>query len=126
MNKSSQAANLPQAANRPTLTGEGLTVRIPFPPAASLARALPLERDLRFESRSLRSRVIQTRSSRPGIPVRDLRDPQRTGARSRRRQFRNRLMFSSPSDIERATAICNPDADSWVAEFLAWWIDQET
>ena len=21
---------------------------------------------------------------------------------------------------------CNPDADSWVAEFLAWWIDQET
>jgi len=33
-------------------------------------------------------------------------------------------MFSSPSDIERATAIA-PDADSWVAEFLAWWIDQE-
>jgi len=33
MNKSSQAANLPQAANRPTLTGEGLTVRIPFPSA---------------------------------------------------------------------------------------------
>src|SRR5436190_4506106 len=23
-------------------------------------------------------------------------------------------------------ATCNPDADSWVAEFLAWWIDQET
>lgn len=21
---------------------------------------------------------------------------------------------------------CNPDADSWVADFLAWWIDQET
>lgn len=21
---------------------------------------------------------------------------------------------------------CNPDADSWLAEFLAWWIDQET
>lgn len=21
---------------------------------------------------------------------------------------------------------CNPDADSWVAEFIAWWIDQET
>lgn len=21
---------------------------------------------------------------------------------------------------------CNPDADSWVAEFLAWWIDQKT
>src|SRR6266436_5406171 len=34
MNKSSQAANLPQAANRPTLTGEGLMVRIPFPPPA--------------------------------------------------------------------------------------------
>jgi predicted phage terminase large subunit-like protein len=23
-------------------------------------------------------------------------------------------------------ATCNPDADSWVAEFLAWWMDQET
>jgi predicted phage terminase large subunit-like protein len=23
-------------------------------------------------------------------------------------------------------ATCNPDADSWVAEFLTWWIDQET
>jgi predicted phage terminase large subunit-like protein len=23
-------------------------------------------------------------------------------------------------------ATCNPDADSWVAEFLSWWIDQET
>ena len=23
-------------------------------------------------------------------------------------------------------ATCNPDADSWVADFLAWWIDQET
>lgn len=23
-------------------------------------------------------------------------------------------------------ATCNPDADSWVARFIAWWIDQET
>lgn len=23
-------------------------------------------------------------------------------------------------------ATCNPDANSWVAEFIAWWIDQET
>lgn len=23
-------------------------------------------------------------------------------------------------------ATCNPDADSWVAEFIAWWIDQRT
>ena len=23
-------------------------------------------------------------------------------------------------------ASCNPDADSWVADFLAWWIDQDT
>lgn len=23
-------------------------------------------------------------------------------------------------------ATCNPDADSWVASFIAWWIDQET
>jgi predicted phage terminase large subunit-like protein len=23
-------------------------------------------------------------------------------------------------------ATCNPDADSWVADFVAWWIDQET
>jgi hypothetical protein len=42
MNKSSQAANLPQAANRPTLTGEGLTVRIPFPPAGSHERTATL------------------------------------------------------------------------------------
>lgn len=26
--------------------------------------------------------------------------------------------------IVRAT--CNPDVDSWVAKFIAWWIDQET
>lgn len=23
-------------------------------------------------------------------------------------------------------ATCNPDADSWVAEFISWWIDQDT
>ena len=23
-------------------------------------------------------------------------------------------------------ATCNPDADSWVADFISWWIDQET
>src|ERR1051326_5737574 len=23
-------------------------------------------------------------------------------------------------------ATCNPDADSWVADFLSWWIDQKT
>ena len=23
-------------------------------------------------------------------------------------------------------ATCNPDADSWVAEFIKWWIDQDT
>ena len=23
-------------------------------------------------------------------------------------------------------ATCNPDADSWVAEFISWWINQET
>lgn len=23
-------------------------------------------------------------------------------------------------------ATCNPDADSWVAELIAWWIDQDT
>ena len=23
-------------------------------------------------------------------------------------------------------ATCNPDADSWVADFLAWWIDPES
>ncbi len=21
---------------------------------------------------------------------------------------------------------CNPDSDSWVAEFISWWIDQDT
>ncbi len=28
--------------------------------------------------------------------------------------------------IPYVRATCNPDADSWLAEFLAWWIDQET
>jgi predicted phage terminase large subunit-like protein len=36
---------------------------------------------------------------------------------------RNRSM-SGVRGYVRAT--CNPDADSWVAEFIAWWIDQET
>ena len=36
---------------------------------------------------------------------------------------RNRSM-SGVKPYVRAT--CNPDADSWVAEFISWWIDQET
>ncbi len=36
---------------------------------------------------------------------------------------RNRTMCGVKPYI-RAT--CNPDADSWVAEFIAWWIDQDT
>src|ERR1700738_5376697 len=28
--------------------------------------------------------------------------------------------------LSRNRATCTPDADSWVAEFLAWWIDQDT
>lgn len=36
---------------------------------------------------------------------------------------RNRSTTGVPPYV-RAT--CNPDADSWVAEFIAWWIDQET
>lgn len=36
---------------------------------------------------------------------------------------RNRSMSGVPGYI-RAT--CNPDADSWVAELIAWWIDQNT
>lgn len=45
-----------------------------------------------------------------------------------RRQFfylltRNRSLCGVPPCI-RAT--CNPDPDSWVAEFIEWWIDQET
>lgn len=36
---------------------------------------------------------------------------------------RNRSMCGVKPYI-RAT--CNPDADSWVAEFIAWWIDQDT
>ncbi|HQS96699.1 MAG: terminase [Novosphingobium sp. 28-62-57] len=36
---------------------------------------------------------------------------------------RNRSMCSVRPYI-RAT--CNPDADSWVAELIAWWIDQDT
>lgn len=31
---------------------------------------------------------------------------------------------SGVSPYVRAT--CNPDADSWVAEFIKWWVDQET
>lgn len=36
---------------------------------------------------------------------------------------RNRSMCGVKPYI-RAT--CNPDADSWVAQFIAWWIDQDT
>ena len=36
---------------------------------------------------------------------------------------RNRSMCGVAPYV-RAT--CNPDADSWVASFIAWWIDQET
>ena len=36
---------------------------------------------------------------------------------------RNRTMCGIKPYV-RAT--CNPDADSWVAEFIKWWIDQET
>ena len=36
---------------------------------------------------------------------------------------RNRSDSGVPGYI-RAT--CNPDADSWVAEFIEWWIDQNT
>lgn len=36
---------------------------------------------------------------------------------------RNRSMSGVPGYM-RAT--CNPDADSWVAELIAWWIDQNT
>ncbi len=36
---------------------------------------------------------------------------------------RNRSM-SGIRPYVRAT--CNPDADSWVAEFISWWIDQDT
>lgn len=36
---------------------------------------------------------------------------------------RNRSMCGVKPYV-RAT--CNPDADSWVAEFIAWWIDQDT
>lgn len=36
---------------------------------------------------------------------------------------RNRSMCGVSPYIR---ASCNPDADSWVAKFIAWWIDQET
>jgi len=36
---------------------------------------------------------------------------------------RNRSMSAVRSYV-RAT--CNPDADSWVADFIGWWIDQDT
>jgi predicted phage terminase large subunit-like protein len=36
---------------------------------------------------------------------------------------RNRSMSGVPGYV-RAT--CNPDADSWVADFISWWIDQDT
>lgn len=37
---------------------------------------------------------------------------------------RNRSPIANVKPCIRAT--CNPDPDSWVAEFLEWWIDQET
>jgi predicted phage terminase large subunit-like protein len=36
---------------------------------------------------------------------------------------RNRSTCGVPPYVRAA---CNPDADSWVADFIAWWIDQET
>jgi predicted phage terminase large subunit-like protein len=36
---------------------------------------------------------------------------------------RNRSVTGVPGYV-RAT--CNPDADSWVAKFISWWIDEET
>jgi len=36
---------------------------------------------------------------------------------------RNRSMSGVPARIRAA---CNPDADSWLAEFIEWWIDQDT
>jgi predicted phage terminase large subunit-like protein len=38
---------------------------------------------------------------------------------------RNRMYAGAPGrPYIRAT--CNPDTDSWVAEFIAWWVDQDT
>lgn len=38
---------------------------------------------------------------------------------------RNRMYAGAPGrPYIRAT--CNPDTDSWVADFISWWIDQET
>ncbi len=46
---------------------------------------------------------------------------------SRRKFFymlsRNRSTTGIPGYIQ---ATCNPDPDSWVAEFISWWIDQDT
>lgn len=39
-------------------------------------------------------------------------------------QSRNRSARAGFKPYIRAT--CNPDADSWVAELIAWWIDQDT
>lgn len=36
---------------------------------------------------------------------------------------RNRSMWAGK---KRVRCTCNPDADSWVAEFISWWIDQDT
>lgn len=36
---------------------------------------------------------------------------------------RNRSMSGLPAQIRAA---CNPDADSWLAKFIAWWIDPDT
>lgn len=38
---------------------------------------------------------------------------------------RNR-MFTGDAGRPYVRATCNPDADSWVADFIAWWIDQGT
>lgn len=42
---------------------------------------------------------------------------------------RNRTMARMPDGSPIRPYVrgtCNPDADSWVAEFIAWWIDQDT
>ncbi|WP_338149906.1 terminase large subunit domain-containing protein [Sinorhizobium meliloti] len=45
-------------------------------------------------------------------------------ASSSRYMVSRKRSMSGVGPYTRAT--CNPDADSWVAELISWWIDQDT
>jgi hypothetical protein len=68
--------------------------------------------------------VFQDKSARPSR--RQAAQTHATQACPTRARIRSKRLQSWRIAHPLRGFACNPDADSWVAEFLAWWIDQET